>query len=226
MNQSKPGRGARSIYLILITAAVFLVSSCSQGTAIEAPLAPDDAIFRDNFDSPTLGNWFIESDEFSGSAVENDRLIIRSSMANMIHYSTLREPSFEDFRLQVDIASLDGSAAVSYGVLFRMNERNEYYRFDITGDGRFMVEKANSDGSWTRFLNDWKRDNSIQIGQDSQNTLRVDAIGPSLSFYVNNHLVHSLTDSELTSGNIGLDLGTFDQPSASAAFDNLIILAP
>ena len=226
MIQSNLGRGAFSIVLTLLIAAAILISSCEPERTIESTLAADDALYLDHFDPSTLGNWYVESDEIGESAIENEGLIIRVNSPNTIQYSTLREPLFDDFRLQIDIASLDGSEAVSYGVLFRMNEQNEFYRFDITGDGRFMVEKANTDGSWTRFLNDWKRAESIQTGRDTWNSLRVDAVGSEMSFYVNNILVFNMTDDALSVGHIGLDIGAFDQPSASAAFDNLIIHSP
>ena len=167
-----------------------------------------------------------DSDDLGGSAIENNQMIIRVNAPNTIQYTTLREPIFDDFRLQVDLTSLDGAEAVSYGVLFRMNDRNEFYRFEITGDGRFMVEKANADGSWLQYLDNWKKADSIEIGKDAWNTLRVDAIGSELKYYVNNSLVYSMTDDFLAVGNIGLDIGAFGQSSASAAFDNLIVHNP
>ncbi len=226
MTQSSANKGAFSINIMLIFAAVILISSCESGGVIESTLAADEALFLDRFDPSTLGNWYIESDDLGGSTIENESMIIRTNSPYTIQFSTLREPLFDDFKLQVDVAILDGSKGASYGVLFRMNDQNEFYRFDITADGRFMVEKANADGSWTRFLNDWKRAESIQLGQDTWNSLRVDAVGPEISFYVNSILVHKITDEALSSGQIGLDIGAFDQPSASAVFDNLIIHNP
>ncbi len=213
-----------SVVILLVTLGV--ISSCELGSEIDSTLVPDNALFRDQFDPISSGEWHLESDELGGSVIENNQMIMRVNAPNTIQYSTLREPVFDDFKLQVDLTLLDGTEAVSYGVLFRMNDRNEFYRFDITGDGRFMVEKANADGSWIQYLDNWKTVDSFEIGKDAWNTLRIDAIGSEISYYVNNALVYSMTDDSLTEGNIGLDIGTFSQTSASAAFDNLIVQYP
>jgi hypothetical protein len=213
-----------SVVILLVTIGV--ISSCELGSEIESTLVPDNALFLDQFDPISSGEWYLESDELGGSVIENNQMIMRVNAPNTIQYTTLREPVFDDFKLQVDLTLLDGTEAVSYGVLFRMNDRNEFYRFDITGDGRFMVEKANADGSWIQYLDNWKTVDSFEIGKDAWNTLRIDAIGSEISYYVNNALVYSMTDDSLTEGNIGLDIGTFSQTSASAAFDNLIVQYP
>jgi subtilisin family serine protease len=57
------------------------------------------------------------------------------------------------------------------------------------------------------------------------NTLMVVADGPNLSFYINGHLVNTLTDSSLTSGRIGLlgYTGTSYTPLNSHFFDNVFV---
>jgi subtilisin family serine protease len=57
------------------------------------------------------------------------------------------------------------------------------------------------------------------------NTLMVVADGPHLSFYINGHLVNSLTDSSLTSGRIGLlgYTGTSYTPFNSHFYDNVFV---
>ncbi|GMQ79170.1 MAG: hypothetical protein BMS9Abin02_1730 [Anaerolineae bacterium] len=226
MIQPQAGQYSFLTSLVILLVTVGVITSCEIDPVIESTLVPDNALFSDQFDPVNSGNWHLESDDLGGSAIENNQMIIGVNAPNTIQYSTLREPVFDDFRLQVDLALLDGTEAVSYGVLFRMNDLNEFYRFEITGDGLFMVEKANADGSWLQYLANWKKADSIEIGKDVWNTLRVDAIGSELSFYVNNTLVYSMTDDALAVGNIGLDIGTFGQLSASAAFDNLIVQNP
>ena len=48
----------------------------------------------------------------------------------------------------------------------------------------------------------------------------------TISLYVNDQLVHQLTDTAYTSGTIALDAGTFVQPSAEVAFDNVVVRRP
>ena len=58
------------------------------------------------------------------------------------------------------------------------------------------------------------------------NHLRGDCVGSTLTLYVNGQQVSTVNDTSFTSGDIGLTVGTFDDPNAAVTFDNFIVFKP
>lgn len=190
------------------------------------PTGDPNLLFSDDFVAGSGGSWFTETDQQGATSISDEEMVIAINEANTMQFTTLREPTFGDFDLEVDATLLDGNLESSYGVLFRMQSPEEFYRFEIMGDGRYMIERLNADGSWTRYLDDWLMSPLIFAGQGVTNRLRILARGSQLSFYVNGELLHSLSDGTYGAGNIALDAGTFGQPGLQVSFDNLVIRRP
>ena len=51
--------------------------------------------------------------------------------------------------------------------------------------------------------------------------MRAEAIGPNFTFYINDELVDAAIDSDFSRGDIGLLVGTYEEPGTHIAFDNL-----
>ncbi len=214
-----------SVLLLLVFG---LVACEEEPTATAVPLQPQDTgvLFVDNFAVGRTGNWRTEADEIGLTAVLSERMLIEISAAKTIQYTTLQEQTFGDFILEVEATQLAGSLESSFGVLFRMQSPQEFYRFDITGNGRFTIERHNADGTWSRFVEDWPISEAIKQGFNVTNLLRVFAEGPVIGVYANGELLHQFSDPAYTEGNIALDGGTFGQPGLSVSFDNLVIQRP
>jgi hypothetical protein len=228
-------RGARSVqarhaprftlHALRFTLFALLLTACGQETA--GPTTPaGDVIFSEDFTLGEANGWQTESDDFGYTAVVNEQLVIELNSANVLQYATLEQPIFDDFDLQVDVTQLAGPAEGSYGLLFRMASPGQFYRFDLTGNGLYIVERRNGDGTWTRLVNDWIPSAAIQQGLNVTNRLRVSAVGPNLTFYINDQLVQQINDQTHLSGQLALDAGTFGQPGLQVAFDNLIVRQP
>jgi hypothetical protein len=145
---------------------------------------------------------------------------------DLVQYSELREPEFADFSLEVDGRILSGSPKSSYGVLFRKQGPQQFYRFEITGEGAYILERHDQDGSRVLFMPDWRDSDFINEGLNVNNRLGVEAKGPNISLYVNGEILETVTDNTYPSGGIALDAGTFDVAPIQVAFDNLIIHPP
>lgn len=185
---------------------------------------PAGALFYDDFLTGETGPWQLEADEQGATAVANSQLLITVNAANTIQYATLREPEFDDFTLEVDARQLSGSPESSYGVLFRMRSPEEFYRFEVTGEGTFMLEKRTADGRWTRFIDDWRASDAISPGLNTLNRLKIDTRGPLITVYVNNTLLLQANDNAYAGGLIALDAGTFGQPGLEVGFDKVTVL--
>jgi hypothetical protein len=185
-----------------------------------------DVIYVDNFVIGETGPWHTEADELGRTAVRDGRLLIEVDAANIMQFATLREPIFSDFTLEVDATLLEGPLDTTYGVLFRMQNPSQFYRYEVTGDGLYMIERRNSDGSWSRLSQDWVESPAIRQGVGVTNRLQIVAVGTNFAFYVNDVLLKQVQDTSYSQGNLALDAGTFGQPGARVAFTNLIVRRP
>ncbi len=171
------------------------------------------------------GNWLLEQDEIGSSAIVNEELVITIAAPNTMQYAALDGAIFGDLALEVDVAQRSGPADSSYGVIFRMQDGQQFYRFDITGNGLYVIERHNSDGTWTRLVPDWTPTTALNQGLNVVNRLKVIAAGPDLTFYANDVLLTQLSDATFNSGGIALDAGTFGGGNLQVSFDNLAVTA-
>ena len=209
---------------LLFLVCLSSMAACSGPTN---PQAPDpDILFEDTFDGVSSGNWRTETDESGTTSIIDGAMVIEINAPNMLQYASLADEQFNEFDLGVDAAFMNSTSASTLGVLLRMAGPEDFLRFEITADGRYMVERLNPGGGWTRYLDDWEMSPAIVTGFGAANRLQVIAQGTEISFFANDELLLTLPDSPAVAGQIALDAGTFGAPGTRAAFDNLIIRKP
>lgn len=179
--------------------------------------------FKDTFVTGQSGDWQFEQDEAGSTGIVNEQLVITIAAPNTIQYATLAGREFSNFALEVDTWQRSGPPDSSYGILFRMQDGQQFYRFDITGSGLFMVERYDTDGRMTRLVPDWMPTSAINQGLNVANRLKILASDSSLAFYANDVLLVQVNDSTYAGGSIALDAGTFGGGNLQVSFDNLSI---
>ncbi len=208
----------------LFTVCCLLVISLVACGGDDAASEDKDVIFRDEFIPGEVGDWLIEGDDIGQTAVVDQQLIISINQPNTMQYVTLQDPAVDNFSLEVEVKQIAGNPESSYGVLARMRGADQFYRFEITSNGLYMVERHNADGTWSQYLEDWAATSAINQGLNTVNQLKVEARGANLSFFVNGALVHEIVDNGVgINANVGLDAGTFGQSGLQVAFDNVTI---
>lgn len=188
----------------------------------------EGVLFYDEFTPEgQTGEWLLEGDENGRAVIVDGRLLLEVDGPNIVQYTTLAERRFTNFDLTVDAIQLAGSPDSTYGVLFGLDGDDEtFFRFEITGNGLYVVERRAADGSWERFTDGWVASPALNQGVDATNQLRILAAVPTFSFYANDTLLTQVADARYQGGNVGLDAGTFGQPGLRVAFDNVIIREP
>lgn len=208
----------------LLTASLFFLLLCL--TACQPK-----TLVADDFTEADLDRWFLEGDSAGVASIADGRLVIQINQANIMQFATLRQPLMEDFVLQVDATLINGSVNSTYGVLFRMQEGGAFYRFELTGNGRWLIEKRTRDQSWIRLTDSgrWEESAAIRQGVGATNRIKIAAQGPNIVFSVNETVLKRFEgnfDSSYGMGTIALDAGTFTQGGLQVAFDNLLIQEP
>jgi len=211
----------RFLILLLLLSLFPLLTACGDGADAPGPL-----LFAESFTLGETADWQLERDALGQTSMRDGALHIELFGPNIMQFAALPDEPFADFVLQVEARQLRGDLGNSYGVLFRMQNNQEFYRFEITGNGMYMIERRNGDGTWTRYVETWTDHPAINQGLNVTNVLRIEARGSEMAFYVNDVPVQEIQDTRYTSGTIALDAGTFVQSDMEVAFDNLTIRQP
>ena len=129
---------------------------------------------------------------------------------------------FTDFVLEVDATQDEGPSNNSYGVLFRSEDDEHFYRFGISGDGFYFLDRF-AGGDWVPVI-DWTESPYINRGQAS-NHLKVTCAGSRITLHVNDQHLATVTDDSYDHGDIGFFAVSFAEPNVHITFDNLKVWA-
>ena len=215
-----------AILLIILATGCSLAPTIGDeisGPTVESPVPPSGyVLFQDDFASAVSG-WERVND-FSGIMDYDNgvyRIQVNSGNTNM--WATPGK-TFNDARIEVDVVKIGGPETNRAGIVCRVNGDDLYF-FIITNDGYYGVGKTVNRQSTLLGQTAFAQSSAIKTGLNI-NHLRADCAGPTLSFYVNGFLVSQVIDSTLTSGEVGLTVGTFDETGVDMVFDEFIILQP
>ena len=143
------------------------------------------------------GNWLIASGKYYRS----------TGLANLVA-SAKHINAYADMTYQVRMKRTGTCTSCVNRIIIRgtptsltaSNSWKPSYSFQYTNSGYFSVFEITGDGSSVA-LKDWTT--TAAIVKNGWNTLKVVAVGPSLKFYINNHLVWNGSDDTLTTGQVG-----------------------
>jgi pSer/pThr/pTyr-binding forkhead associated (FHA) protein len=216
------------VVLLGIILAVFLgfgkeARQMPEGTAIALEDTAEDLIllYEDDFSDSSSG-WDDAFDRYTTKQYGNNKYYIEITTSNLVAWG-LANRNVADFRLQVDAAQESGPNNNGYGVLFRFQDRDNFYRFDISGDGFFLLSKFHA-GEWVTLI-PWTASSAINVGQ-SANRLAVEAIGSQIRVYANDTLLAEVEDDTLTAGNFGFFASTFSDSGLTISFDDIKLWTP
>lgn len=178
--------------------------------------------WADDFSDPASG-WQAESDASAEVGYHEGmmRILIRSP--NRLAWASAGR-DFSDFRLAVEATQVAGPDDNEYGVLVRMQDPDHFYRFSISGDGYYLVNRYDGE-EWVALGGDWTPSDAIYRGA-ATNRLEVVCQGARMAFLVNGVQLVEVEDSRYAQGDIGLYAGSFFEPDVEVYFDNLTATEP
>lgn len=127
---------------------------------------------------------------------------------------------FKDFIVEVEATNWSPDKAL-YGVVLRQIDRNNLYRFWISGNGYHGFDKQ-QDGKLVEIFP--HKSSSAIITGAATNLMRVECNGSRFVFYTNGEKLDEAEDSSFASGAIGLIAGS-PNGKAQVSFDNLKVWA-
>jgi len=176
-----------------------------------------------NDDFSALGAWQAESDATAQVDVQDGVLRIHITVPDQLAWAVAGK-SFRDVHITVDATQVGGPDDNEYGILARLRDHNNYYRFSISGDGYFLISKVVNGRSELLGAN-WTPADAIHQGQ-ATNTLEVICLGDTLTFRVNGEQLAQVQDRQFANGDLGLYAGSFYEGGVEVHFDNLRVVQP
>lgn len=177
--------------------------------------------WQDDFSAPE-GGWGETSDLQSVKQYENGQYHITVYSPELFIWS-IAGRDLADFMAEVEATQVSGPNDNGYGLLFRFQDDQHFYRFDISGDGFYLLSKR-AENQWVTLV-DWTESPFIYKGK-ATNRLKVICQGAQISLYVNDRHLTDFSDASYSHGDIGLFAGTLSQGGVHISFDNLTVWAP
>ena len=213
---------------ILLFVLIFTLSACGaqpQQVAVEAPAPAQPSgsvLFQDDFAQPTTG-WdrllVTEGvmDYYSGGY----RMLVNSLQTNF--WATPRR-NFSDVRIEVDTGKMAGPDENRIGLVCRLTGK-DYYFFIFSSDGFYGMGLFKDGQAVLLGQSEMQYSENINKGV-AINHLRADCAGNTLTFFINGFQVAQAQDATLTSGDVGVLAGTFNEVGTDVLFDNFVVLQP
>jgi len=126
------------------------------------------------------------------------------------------------FTLSVDVKVLSGPPDATYGLMFRCQDFNNLYYYNVSESGPWGFYKL-INGDWTWIVGE----DTSPVTPGQTNQLQVIGDGTNYAFFLNGHLIQQVSESEYQSGGIGLGVELANPgDEATVEFDNLSINIP
>ena len=181
-------------------------------------------VYQDDF-SDSRSGWddaFDRERQYSAKQYGNGKYYIQVNTSGLTVWG-LANRDVANFRLEVEASQEAGPNNNGYGVLFRFRDPDNYYRFDISGEGYFLLSKL-SQGEIIK-LAEWTPSPAIKVGR-ATNRLMVEALGDQIRLFANGVQLAEVRDSSFTHGNFGFFASTFTEPNLTVSFDNIKLWVP
>lgn len=214
---------------------LLFLSACDSVPEVDLPFAdsgPDacDAggtLFADDFSGEQNCGWVEYNRGGAVIAIEDGALNISTSSPGEIWWTNPGR-TFDDVIVNVQASQISGVDDNAYGVICRYQDEHNFYLFLISGDGFYTIGKyAGIDIPVTYLTPDGQYQPSDIINQGAaSNDIQASCIGNQLSLAVNGEPLITVTDSEFSSGDIGLAASTMQQGTVEISFDDVRVFAP
>jgi hypothetical protein len=169
------------------------------------------------------GTWSLGSNAQSARSIARGQLLMQLDTTDTFIWS-LNDRPLGDFYLEVDTAHQAGAIDNFYGLIFRMQDTENFYLAVASSDGQFTLGKYVDDSFTT--LARWTPSDALNSGRGSRNRLGLLALGNQITLLANDQELTSIQDASFTQGAWGLTTGSIGSDATAVAFDNAIVWLP
>jgi hypothetical protein len=186
-----------------------------------ADMRPDlgSIIFEDDFSDPT--SWSLSHSQAGSAALGKNELTIAIGETNAYVFSIRDEPILTDFYLEITAEPSLCRGLDEYGVLFRVSQNTDYYRFSLSCNGQVRLDRVSQGQASSP--QPWMLSGAVPPGAPSSSRIGISAVRTDMSFFVNDHYQFSIQDPLLSSGGVGVFARSANKMAVTVNFSNLIV---
>ncbi|MEW5961512.1 MAG: serine/threonine-protein kinase, partial [Chloroflexota bacterium] len=156
-----------------------------------------DILFQEDFGINRRG-WHTgeQEDDYGRSnaeLVDGRYRLTQNAKRDVVWWVTMDDVDFNDFMLTIDATPVEHNAPFAYGPIFRRTGDEDFYMFQIDTDGFFTVH-LNEGGQWQTLIDYTEL---AAINKEGLNQITIQAIGSTLTFFVNDALATTIEDDTL-----------------------------
>lgn len=159
-----------------------------------------EILFSDDFSDPN--GWTLGKSPAGTVALGKSELTLAISQPGGYLYSLRRKTDLRDFYVEITASPSLCRGGDEYGLLLRISEALEFYRFSLTCDGQVRLDKYFNDRASSP--HPLSMSGSVPPGAPSTSRIAVAVIGKEMNFFVNGDFQFSVSDPSLTNGALGV----------------------
>jgi hypothetical protein len=178
-----------------------------------------DIIYTDNFHSNQ--GWELGQTEVGGASIVEERLSLAVRRPGSFFFLQSPVSDLSDFFLEVSVRPELCSENDEFGVMYRVNQLVEHYRFTLTCDGAARVSRVLEGGEVA--LVPRTETYAVLPGMMVENRIAVSVLDDSFQFYINDEEVFSTRDRILTEGGIALFVRSRRSGQTTVSYDDFIL---
>ncbi|HMO56818.1 MAG TPA: zinc ribbon domain-containing protein [Roseiflexaceae bacterium] len=187
----------------------------------EPPPAGETILLSDDFESESNSSFTPGSSDVADYTFENGTYAIQVNEPGYISWEPLPD-TYRDVAIEIE-TTLQGPEDAAAAIIFRLQDGDNFYIFNVAGDRHYNLELYESGGETESIaLIDWVPSDAIN-GVGELNILRVETDGSTIRLYVNGTLLDEISDSTFIRGSAAFATNTFSEGGAKVNFDNLIV---
>lgn len=193
------------------------------GGGDSTPTPASNVILSDDFSSE---NWGTGTDNDSSVEYANNALQVIVFPTNYFVWSTPNDQDYQDVHIEVTTTNNGTDSTTAFGIMCDQQATNgNFYYLGMTPAGEYAIAKA-IEGESDLFLtnNDQWASSDLIARNVSSYRVGADCGNGSLTLYVDDQQIASVSDSTYSSGNVGVFTWSGKEPSSTdVSFDDFIM---
>lgn len=175
-------------------------------------------LFEDDFSDPNSG-WGAQEGDYGSVGYVDGQLQIKI-IPDSYNVWTTPEKLFNGVIISVDINVIDPVGDSEFGILCGYQDVENFFSLVISEDGYFAIWKY-VDGEYFPVA-DWQTSSLISQGS-GPHTVYAACFDKTLALGVDGELLVEITDPDFSYGDVGLLVGTWENPGVIIGFDNFVV---
>lgn len=161
-------------------------------------------VLGENFDNNHL-EWTISDDEDGYLSVQHGFYLVnyKDEEGGRFMWNEAVLDQERDFVIKTSIAHISGSEDEGFGLLWGLEDLNNYFSFNVTAGGYYRINKE-ADGEWTNIV-EWTESPQI-VSSNSSYVMTIEKIGDTFRFSCNDVQLHEMPVERFFGDQVGLSI--------------------